>query len=124
MQQAQADAAAAQQRVFEIRAEAALLVETVEDRAHEVRCLCCPAGRGACAASPGGRVRLGGFAWPLPLLTSNRGPPSTDPTLAAPPPPTAQAVTEAQGKAEAAEREVERLRAQLRALGSGSFEDK
>lgn len=33
---AQAEAVAAQQRVFEIRAEAALLVETVEDRAHEV----------------------------------------------------------------------------------------
>ena len=47
---AKADAAAAQQRAIEIRAEAAMLVETVEDRAHEVRCLmggCCRDRQGA-----------------------------------------------------------------------------
>lgn len=58
----------AQQRVFEIRAEAAMLVETVEDRAHEVRD---GGGQGRWQVVAGRREAFGhcqsrGMPWPPP----------------------------------------------------------
>lgn len=74
---AQADVAAVQQRVYEIRAEAAMLVETVEDRAHEVRgCGVVWVGEGGLEVGGLGRQQtaaLGGrSAFAPPLLSLAR----------------------------------------------------
>lgn len=128
---AQADAAAAQQRAIEIRAEAAMLVETVEDRAHAVRCFtggCCRDRQGAgecmqpqqCSTLPTCAALASSHHPDSPAWCWMLGKPSatwqTWPPTAAP--QRVQAVMEAEGKAKSAEREVERLRAKLRLLSS------